>query len=175
MGVVFFMGYLLYLTDERLAMRSRNALTSSSSSSYRGLFQQSQEHGLVSDQVREWPPSREEVGRSVWMLLHSAATNYDDQPTVERQRQAREMVEGIIGLYPCYECGAHFREVVMERWPLVVSSRRAFSRWTCEVHNMVNERLKKDRFDCAKMDEYYLGLREDDDKTGTAAAATATQ
>jgi FAD-linked sulfhydryl oxidase len=41
----------------------------------------------------------------------------------------------------------------MKDHPPDVSGRVALSRWLCERHNDVNERLGKDKFDCAKTDE----------------------
>lgn len=41
----------------------------------------------------------------------------------------------------------------MEKHPPDVSSGFALSRWLCERHNAVNEKLGKDKFDCAKVDE----------------------
>ena len=37
--------------------------------------------------------------------------------------------------------------------PPDTTSRKNFSRWMCEMHNEVNERLGKDIFDCSRVDE----------------------
>ncbi|KAF9218504.1 FAD-dependent thiol oxidase, partial [Gyrodon lividus] len=55
-------------------------------------------------------------------------------------------------LYPCSHCASHLGEGTI-RNPPDVSGRVGLSRWLCERHNEVNERLGKERFDCAKTDE----------------------
>jgi FAD-linked sulfhydryl oxidase len=55
-------------------------------------------------------------------------------------------------LYPCPHCASDFGHKMMEN-PPDVSSRERLSRWFCERHNEVNERLGKETFDCTKVDE----------------------
>jgi len=37
--------------------------------------------------------------------------------------------------------------------PPKVGTRQDFAQWMCEMHNSVNERLRKPAFDCSKVDE----------------------
>lgn len=39
----------------------------------------------------------------------------------------------------------------MQKNPPDVSGRAALSKWLCDVHNEVNERLGKDKFDCSRV------------------------
>ena len=57
-------------------------------------------------------------------------------------------------LYPCSVCAQHLGENMKTR-PPDVSGRAGLSRWLCEQHNEVNERLGKERFECTaeKLDE----------------------
>ncbi|KAF7362342.1 Sulfhydryl oxidase [Mycena venus] len=57
-------------------------------------------------------------------------------------------------LYPCGECAAEF-QMLLKKYPPQTSSRLSASLWLCSVHNRVNERLKKDQFDCAHLDDTY--------------------
>ena len=57
-------------------------------------------------------------------------------------------------LYPCGECAAHF-QLLLRKYPPQVSGRTAAAGWACFVHNLVNERLKKAVFDCAKIGDFY--------------------
>lgn len=41
-------------------------------------------------------------------------------------------------------------------YPPDTRDRVRFSRWMCEVHNEVNERMGKKQFDCSKIDERWL-------------------
>ena len=40
--------------------------------------------------------------------------------------------------------------------PPDTTDRVRFSRWMCELHNEVNQRLDKKQFDCSKVDERWL-------------------
>ena len=60
-------------------------------------------------------------------------------------------------LYPCKECQTHFKTVI-ERNPPEVESSVSFQEWMCKVHNAVNEKLGKELFDCAKIDERWGGV-----------------
>lgn len=53
-------------------------------------------------------------------------------------------------------CSAADDGVYMHRLqthPPQVQSRTEFTRWMCEMHNEVNERLGKELFDCSKVDQ----------------------
>ncbi len=54
-------------------------------------------------------PTRQELGRSTWTLLHRAAAKYDAEPTMAQQKQMRAFIMTLGDLYPCDECAAHFR------------------------------------------------------------------
>ena len=91
--------------------------------------------------------NREALGRAAWTVLHATAAHYPAIPTALQQRRARELVWGLVTLYPCEECRRHFAQV-MQQYPLHVQTRDAFLVWTCRVHNEVNARLHKPRVDC---------------------------
>ncbi|KAI8823000.1 ERV/ALR sulfhydryl oxidase domain-containing protein [Fimicolochytrium jonesii] len=98
------------------------------------------------------PPDSTDLGNSSWTFLHTLAAYYPPHPTPAEQLSMRNFVSALSRFYPCGECASHLtREVI--RHPPAVESREALSKWMCEVHNEVNERLGKPRFDCAKVDE----------------------
>jgi FAD-linked sulfhydryl oxidase len=101
--------------------------------------------------------TREELGRATWLFLHTLAAQYPDDPTRQQARDVRDLISVLTRAYPCAECASHFDEVV-RRVPPVVSSGAAFRQWACEVHNEVNARLGKPRFDCAGVDTRWPGL-----------------
>jgi hypothetical protein len=116
---------------------------------------------LYADPVkRSSPPTKPEIGRSTWILLHSIATNFDDEPNAQQQEHAKQLVHSLLALFPCSVCSDDFKTRILTEFPLDVSSRKAFSRWTCVVHNAVNEKLKKPLVGCDHMDQYYLGVGE---------------
>ena len=46
-------------------------------------------------------------------------------------------------------------QAILAKYPPQVSSRDTASQWACAVHNIVNERLQKEIFDCGKIAEKY--------------------
>jgi FAD-linked sulfhydryl oxidase len=62
----------------------------------------------------------------------------------------RALIAALGEFYPCTWCASDFRKRVAEHEP-DVSGRRGLSRWFCERHNEVNEKLGKERFDCDKV------------------------
>jgi len=107
------------------------------------------------------PPDRGEVGRASWTLLHTIAAQYPDTPTPEQRQDARSLIYALSRLYPCAECGTHFRKVLQE-CPPNTESRGDFSTWLCRVHNKVNRRLGKEVFDCSLLRFRWPGLECDD-------------
>ncbi|CDO68394.1 hypothetical protein BN946_scf184815.g41 [Trametes cinnabarina] len=100
------------------------------------------------------PPDVEELGRSTWTFLHTTAAYYPDKPTMAHRVNMLSLLRALPVLYPCSVCATHLGET-MKTHPPDVSSRAALSRWLCEQHNEVNERLGKEKFDCSidKLDE----------------------
>ncbi|THH10718.1 hypothetical protein EW146_g8289 [Bondarzewia mesenterica] len=98
------------------------------------------------------PPDVEQLGRATWTFLHTTAAYYPDKPTVYQRAQMLSLLRALPTLYPCSHCATHLGQE-MKTSPPDVSGRVALSRWLCQQHNLVNERLGKDQFDCAKTDE----------------------
>ena len=101
--------------------------------------------------------SKEDLGRATWLLLHSIASQYPDEPTEREKRDAKNLINAMATLYPCRECQTHFKTVI-EKQPPEVESSVSFQEWMCKVHNAVNEKLGKELFDCAKIDERWGGV-----------------
>lgn len=100
------------------------------------------------------PPDVEQLGRATWTFLHTTAAYYPEKPTAAQQSHMLGLLSALPSLYPCSWCASHLGENIKVH-PPVVSGRVALSRWLCERHNDVNERLGKPRFDCSieKTDE----------------------
>ncbi|KAI0832074.1 FAD-dependent thiol oxidase [Trametes gibbosa] len=94
------------------------------------------------------PPDVEQLGRATWTFLHTTAAYYPERPTMAHRVNMLSLLRALPVLYPCSVCATHLGEEMKTR-PPDVSSRAALSRWLCEQHNQVNERLGKERFDCA--------------------------
>ncbi|XP_062213535.1 FAD-linked sulfhydryl oxidase ERV1-like [Phragmites australis] len=96
------------------------------------------------------PLTKEEVGRATWMLLHTIAAQFLDEPTMQQKRHAKELMHIISRLYPCKECADHFKEV-LKADPVQARSQAEFSQWLCYVHNVVNRSLGKPIFPCQRV------------------------
>ncbi|RCV46010.1 hypothetical protein SEVIR_9G502700v4 [Setaria viridis] len=96
------------------------------------------------------PLTKEEVGRATWMLLHTIAAQFPDEPTRQQKRDAKELMHIISRLYPCKECADHFKEVLKAN-PVQAGSQAEFSQWLCYVHNVVNRSLGKPIFPCQRV------------------------
>ncbi|KAJ6481263.1 ERV/ALR sulfhydryl oxidase domain-containing protein [Mycena vitilis] len=100
----------------------------------------------------ECPPDKEQLGRATWSFLHTAAAYYPTRPTPAQRSHMLALINSLPALYPCAHCAEDFGENVA-RHPPDVSGREGLSRWFCERHNEVNEKLGKEAFDCARTDE----------------------
>jgi len=98
------------------------------------------------------PADVEQLGRATWTFLHTTAAYYPERPTPTQRANMLGLLIALPSLYPCSHCASHL-EGKMEDHPPDVSGRVALSRWLCERHNDVNERLGKAKFDCEKTDE----------------------
>ncbi|KAK3148051.1 hypothetical protein QOZ80_3BG0290000 [Eleusine coracana subsp. coracana] len=96
------------------------------------------------------PLTKEEVGRATWMLLHTIAAQFPDEPTRQQKRDAKELMHILSRLYPCKECADHFQEVLKAN-PVQAGSQAEFSQWLCYVHNVVNRSLGKPIFPCQRV------------------------
>jgi FAD-linked sulfhydryl oxidase len=98
----------------------------------------------------EKPPTRAELGRAGWTLLHSIAANYPEVATPEMQTHARQFIASFAALYPCPTCREHFQGYVRTH-PPALESREQFVKWCCRAHNAVNLRLGKSTIPCTDL------------------------
>jgi len=87
------------------------------------------------------------LGRSTWTFLHTTAAYYPVKAPPKAQQNMISLLSSLSLLYPCIPCAEDFQEKVNEN-PPDVSGREALSRWMCERHNEVNEKLGKEKFEC---------------------------
>jgi len=99
-------------------------------------------------------------------MLHTVAAYYPDRPSETDKCSARSLVQSLAALYPCSHCKHDFQENVRIN-PPKVATREKFSKWVCEQHNIVNEKIGKPKYSCdlPKLDERW--------KVGTAACKMA--
>ncbi|KAI5477237.1 FAD dependent sulfhydryl oxidase Erv2 [Pseudohyphozyma bogoriensis] len=104
-----------------------------------------------------------ELGRASWRLLHTMAARFPLKPTTSEQEAFKSFLYLFARLYPCGECAEEF-QALLKKHPPQVSSRGAASLHLCHLHNLVNERLGKDEFDCSSGLEgiYDCGCADED-------------
>ncbi|KAG8935076.1 hypothetical protein FRC01_009116 [Tulasnella sp. 417] len=100
------------------------------------------------------PPDVEDLGRATWTFLHTTAAYYPEKPTPTQRSDMLNLLKALPNLYPCGWCASHLKENMAIHPPdKVVDNRFSLSKWLCDRHNDVNERLGKPIFDCSKTDE----------------------
>jgi FAD-linked sulfhydryl oxidase len=97
------------------------------------------------------PPDVDEIGAGSWIMLHTMAAYYPDNPTAEEAAEMMQFIYTLSKFYPCEHCAYHMREWLPNHPPRT-ESRKAFSAWMCELHNEVNVRLGKPVFKCDQTD-----------------------
>ena len=99
------------------------------------------------------PPDVEELGRSTWTFLHSAAAYFPDAPSDEQKHAMQAMLDALPLVYPCATCAEELREEYARQPPTArvdaVESATTLQAYVCTLHNEVNARLGKPLWDCA--------------------------
>ncbi|KAK0611002.1 ERV/ALR sulfhydryl oxidase domain-containing protein, partial [Immersiella caudata] len=105
-----------------------------------------------------------ELGRASWKLFHTMMAKFPDKPTDDDRLALKTYIQLFARLYPCGDCASHFQKII-KKYPPQTSSRSAAAGWACEMHNIVNKRLKKEMFDCNKIGDFYdCGCGDEDKK-----------
>ncbi|CAE6375061.1 unnamed protein product [Rhizoctonia solani] len=95
------------------------------------------------------PADVEALGRATWTFLHTTAAYYPTSPSAQHQSSMLALLRSLPSLYPCSHCASDFGKDIKKNPPEgVVGSRESLSRWLCERHNEVNQKLGKEKFDC---------------------------
>lgn len=109
---------------------------------------------IPSESVEEMPcpPDASEIGSSTWTFLHTMSVYYPEQPSDTQKRDMSNFIDLFSKFYPCGYCATHLRNTLKRNRP-TVSSRQELAEWFCKLHNEVNERTGKPKFDCSKVFE----------------------
>jgi FAD-linked sulfhydryl oxidase len=101
------------------------------------------------------------LGRNTWSFLHTMAAYYPSEPTETDKKIMQNFIVGLSRFYPCLECAVNFQSD-LEEYPTKLDSNLALSEWFCNMHNLVNERLNKPKFDCSRvLERWRYGSSED--------------
>lgn len=124
----------------------------------------------TSSSTNACPPDGEELGRSAWTLLHSAAAYFPEDPSAQQQNSMLALFRALPHIYPCHSCAEALGEEYQREdkeggWEdsnlklaSAVRSGPSLRKWLCGIHNEVNQRLGKPTFACteAKLSERWL-------------------
>ena len=81
-------------------------------------------------------------GKFGWGFMHNIALGYPEDLTYMKKEQYRKFFEVIGDVLPCLDCQEHYKDMVINNPPILVNKDTLF-KWTVDIHNKVNERLKK--------------------------------
>ena len=84
-------------------------------------------------------------GPSTWHLLHTMSFNYPVNPTCDDKRHYRDFILNLRYVLPCGKCRKNLCKN-FKRLPLLwkhMSSRNSFSRYVYNLHEIINDMLKK--------------------------------
>lgn len=106
--------------------------------------------GEAADGIPGSCPTPIQLGRAGWDILHSSAAVYPYKPTEVQREAMHSFILGWSQLYACSWCAYHMRQYVKAH-PPQVEDKLSVTRYVCELHNEVNERLHKPVYDCDPM------------------------
>ncbi|TKY87683.1 hypothetical protein EX895_003264 [Sporisorium graminicola] len=124
----------------------------------------------TSETTKTCPPDGEDLGRSAWTFLHSAAAYFPEDPTAQQQSSMLALFRALPHVYPCHSCaealGEEYKREDKEggwedrslKLAEAVRSGPSLRKWLCGIHNEVNQRLGKPTFPCteSKLSERWL-------------------
>lgn len=84
-------------------------------------------------------------GPMMWLILHMISFNYPVEPTQQQKKWYKLFVTSLTWTLPCGACRRNLRKN-LRAFPLLarhLKTRATFSRYIYDLHNKVNEMLKK--------------------------------
>ncbi|XP_077283076.1 evr1_Alr domain-containing protein Alr [Arctopsyche grandis] len=104
------------------------------------------------DHRDDCPLDKDELGRKTWGFLHTMAAYYPEKPTEKQSKDMKHFFNIFSNFYPCDHCASDFRQDLVKN-PPKTASQSELSKWLCDMHNIVNLKLGKPKFDCTKVNE----------------------
>lgn len=98
------------------------------------------------------PPDRSEIGRASWLLLHTIAANYPNEPTEEEKRKQTEFFYSFSNLYPCHICRLDLLHI-LKKHKINCENKMEYSKFIFNLHNMINEDIGKEYYKCGDITE----------------------
>ncbi|CCE82975.1 Piso0_002746 [Millerozyma farinosa CBS 7064] len=103
-----------------------------------------------------------QLGNAAWKLFHTILARYPDKPSQQERTTLEQYIRLFAQVYPCGDCARHFQEL-LSKFPPQTGSRKTAAIWGCDIHNKVNDRLGKPRYDCTTiLEDYDCGCGDDE-------------
>lgn len=103
-----------------------------------------------------------QLGNAAWKLFHTILARYPDKPTQPEKTTLSQYIQLFAQVYPCGDCARHFQKL-LKKYPPQIGSRKTAALWGCDIHNKVNDRLKKPIYDCTTiLEDYDCGCGDDE-------------
>ncbi len=94
-------------------------------------------------------------GPDGWLLLHSIAAYYPDQPTVDDKALYVKFFETIQDVLPCIYCRNSFAQYNLELdLKSYLDDSRSLSNWLFQMHNKVNDKLEGQGLPVSRNDNF---------------------
>jgi hypothetical protein len=102
-------------------------------------------------------------GPGGWVFLHTIAFNYPEEPTNEIKMYYLNFFKSIGYVLPCIYCRNSFIQFI-DKHPIepYLGSRYQVAYWLYMIHNMVNEKLRKQEAERMQKGEFILKLTPPD-------------
>ena len=101
-------------------------------------------------------------GPFFWHTIHIVALGYPEKPNYSQKKAAKEFFESLVFLIPCEVCRKHYSQnLAITPITQYLDRRQDLLKWTIDLHNKVNESLKKPRLLESEVIAYYkrIGAR----------------
>lgn len=98
--------------------------------------------------------TREDVGRVTWKFMHIIT---DNAKNAEEEQKSLQLIKLVSELFPCKNCAKDFQDILskspyetMKKKYLRNNKNKEYGvkRYMCDLHNLVNTKLKKPLFNC---------------------------
>lgn len=88
-----------------------------------------------------------------WTLLHMVSGSFPEDITPSLVKKFNTFIILWGQFYPCKLCASHFLKMMDEVGPFTGTTKKELMIYICEIHNIVNLRLGKEKHDCTKVYE----------------------
>lgn len=85
-------------------------------------------------------------GKHMWSTIHFIALGFPQKPSEAQKSNFKTFFENLYNVLPCNTCSEHLQNTIKNDLPLYannLSNNTELFKWTVELHNIVNKRLKK--------------------------------